>query len=252
MRRAAPEPLDLQRLVEQRRAGTRAAAGRAAGSSPAARPWPRGCPRSRPAASGRSRSSAGARSSSSSARIIARTTGQPVLAHEHVLGAAEADALGAELARRAASSGVSAFARTPRRRISSAQPTTASKSSLICGGTSGTAPRNTSPVPPSIVITSPSANSRLAERDACAPARSMLSASQPGHARLAHAARDDRRVARHAAVRRQHALRPITPWMSSGVVSQRTRIDVLAGRAALARPCRRRARRRRRRRPARR
>ena len=59
----------------------------------------------------------------------------------------------------AASSGLSAFVRTRRRRIPSAHSSTAEKSSLICGGTSGTEPTITSPVPPSIVIVSPSFSS---------------------------------------------------------------------------------------------
>ena len=64
-----------------------------------ARPSPRRSPRSRPAApaaAGRARRGA---PRSSAARIISCTIGQPVRRHEHVLGAAEADALGAELAR---------------------------------------------------------------------------------------------------------------------------------------------------------
>ena len=59
----------------------------------------------------------------------------------------------------AESSALSAFARTFRRRTSSAQASTVSKSSLICGGTSATAPMITRPVPPSIVIVSPSRRS---------------------------------------------------------------------------------------------
>ena len=59
--------------------------------------------------------------------------------HEHVLGAAEADALGPELrAPSAASSGVSAFVRTPSRRSSSAHHRTVSKFSSRSGSTSGT------------------------------------------------------------------------------------------------------------------
>ena len=47
---------------------------------------------------GSSRSRAARRAVSSSARIISWTTGEALLAEEHVLGAAEADALRAELA----------------------------------------------------------------------------------------------------------------------------------------------------------
>ena len=59
----------------------------------------------------------------------------------------------------AASSGVSAFARTRMRLSSSAQPRIVPKFSSIAGGTSGTEPMITSPVPPSIVIRSPAASS---------------------------------------------------------------------------------------------
>ena len=107
---------------------------------------------------------------------------------------------------RRASSGVSAFARTPSRRASSAHAVTAAKSSVICGGTSGTAPWITRPRLPSIEISSPSdtvvpftANRRADSVDA-----KRLDAA---HARLPHAARDDGGVRRHAAVGREHALR---------------------------------------------
>ena len=107
---------------------------------------------------------------------------------------------------RAASSGVSAFARTFSRRRSSAQPSIVSKSSLICGGTSGTAPTITRPVPPSIVISVALAQLVLADaRDARLQVeRERLAA---GHARLAHPARDDRRVRGHAAVGGEDPLR---------------------------------------------
>ena len=132
----------------------------------------------------------------------------------------------------AASSGVSAFARTRRRRSSSAQPRIVPKFSSIAGGTSGTAPTMTRPVPPSIVITSPA-------RSSCSPivtvpaATSIESPSQPAtHGfpipRATTAACD---VMPPCAVSTPRAW--MSPWMSSGVVSQRTRIDVLAGLAAL-------------------
>ena len=99
--RAAADPLAHARRPSppRARAGTRAAAGRAAGSSPAVPPSPRRSPRSRPAgaaAAGRARPR---RSSSFEAMIISLDDGQPVLGDEHVLGAAEADPLRAELAR---------------------------------------------------------------------------------------------------------------------------------------------------------
>ena len=116
-------------------AGTRAAAGRAAGSSPAARPSPRRCPRSRTAGT----AAAGRARRGGSASVVGQDhllhDRQPLVAEEHVLGAAEADPLGAELAgaggvlRRV---GVRAHARGGAR--SSAQPSTVSKSSFSCGG----------------------------------------------------------------------------------------------------------------------
>ena len=72
---------------------------------------------------------------------------QPLLGHEHVLGAAEADALGAELARLGRVRRrvrVRAHAQTPQ---PSAQPRIVSKFSSIAGGTSGTGPTITSPGP---------------------------------------------------------------------------------------------------------
>ena len=79
--------------------------------------------------------------------------------------------------------------------------------------------RDDPPVPPSIVITSPSAN--CAQRSRRSPRAERVAA---GHGRLAHAAGDDGRVRRHPAVRGEDALAQISPWMSSGVVSQRTRM----------------------------
>jgi hypothetical protein len=78
------------------------------------------------------------------ARLV---VGQDHLAHgddavaleEHVLGAAEADALGAELAAVLASSGVSALARTFMRRTLSAQPISVANSPDSSGSSIGTA-----------------------------------------------------------------------------------------------------------------
>ena len=123
---------------------------------------------------------------------------------------------------RVASSGVSAFARTPRRRISSAHVTTCWKSSFTCGGTSGSAPANTSPVEPSSVITSPSANvwppistvrASTSMRIDSAPATQGLPMPRATTAAWL--------VMPPCAVSTPWAA--ITPWMSSGVVSQRTR-----------------------------
>ena len=197
MQRADAARASSRRRRRPRPAGTRAAAGRAAGSSPAAPPSPRRSPRSRPAgtaAAGRARPAVPA---SSSARIISCTTGSRS-SPKNMCSVRQRPIPCAPNSRaRAASSGLSAFARTFSRRNSSAQPRIVSKSSLICGGTSGTSPMNTRPVPPSIVITSPSLQHVAADRRRAALERQAVAA---GDARLAHPARDDRRVRGHAAV----------------------------------------------------
>ena len=79
---------------------------------------------------------------------------------------------------RRAPSGSSAFARTPSRRSSSAQPSTRSKYSLTCASTSGTSSSVTQPRVPSIAIRSPSCTtvpSTLIVR----ASRSIASASAP-------------------------------------------------------------------------
>ena len=125
----------------------------------------------------------------------------------------------------AASSGLSAFARTRSRRIPSAHSSTAEKSSLICGGTSGTEPTITSPVPPSIVIMSPSRSSWPRSRAVFART-STCSASQP----VTQGVPIPRATTAACEVRPPWAVRiPAActiPWKSSGVVSQRTRITL--------------------------
>ena len=109
---------------------------------------------------------------------------------------------------RRASSGVSAFVRTPSVRSSSAQPSTVSNWSDTSGSSSGTSSAVTTPALPSIAIMSPSLSFvpfTLSVR-AC---RSMSSALRPGHARLAHPARHERRVARLAALGGEDALRGV-------------------------------------------
>ena len=127
---------------------------------------------------GRIRSSAARRPSSESAMIISRITGSRSSAmnmcsvrHRPIPWAPSSRAL-------AASSGVSALACTRRRRSSSAHWRIVWKSSLICGGTSGASPSMTRPVPPSIVITSPS-GSTCPAIVAVPAAASSVSASQP-------------------------------------------------------------------------
>ena len=172
---------------------------------------------------GRSRSSAERRSSSLDAMIISRTTGSRSSAmnmcsvrQRPIPSAPNSRAL-------AASSGVSAFVRTFSRRRASAQPSTVSKSSLMSGGISVTSPTITSPVPPSIVSVSPSFNV-VPFRDMVFASLSSESASQPAtHGlpipRATTAAWD---VMPPWAVRIPCAA--IIPWMSSGVVSHRTRM----------------------------
>ena len=104
----------------------------------------------------------------------------------------------------AASSGVSAFARTRRRRRSSAQSRIVPKFSSIAGGTSGTEPTITRPVPPSTVSWSPSRSSTLADPER---ARGHVDRERlaPGDAGLPHPAGDDGRVRGHPAVRGEDA-----------------------------------------------
>ena len=105
----------------------------------------------------------------------------------------------------AASSGVSAFARTLRRRTSSAQPRIVSKFSLICGGTRSTSSRITLPV--AAVDRDHVALGELRAADRERPAREIdrepLAARD---ARLSHPARDDGGVRGHPAVRGEDAL----------------------------------------------
>ena len=106
---------------------------------------------------------------------------------------------------RRASSGVSAFARTPSRRTSSAQPSTVSKFGSTCGSVSGTSSAETRPVEPSIAIRSPSAQLHVAHPQHV-PLEVDPQRRRAGHARLAHAARDQRGVRRLAALGGQDAL----------------------------------------------
>ena len=81
---------------------------------------------------------------------------QPV-AEEHVLGAAEADALRAELARLEPRPRAGRRWRAPSScGSSSAQPSTMPNGPVGSGVTTGTSPTTTSPVPPLIEMTSPS------------------------------------------------------------------------------------------------
>ena len=205
-------------------AGTRAAAGRAGGSSPAGPPSPRRSPRSRTAASAAAGRARCAGPSSSRAMIISCTTGSRS-SPKNMCSVRQRPMPCAPNSRaRAASSGVSAFARTFSRRTSSAQPSTVWKSSLICGGTRRTGPTITRPVPPSIVSSSPSRSVVLADRRRRAPSGRSRGASQPATHGLPipRATTAACEVMPPCTVRIPFAA--IIPWMSSGVVSQRTRI----------------------------
>ena len=180
-------------------------------------------PSKSPCCIGRSRSRALRRPSSPSAMIISRTTGRRSAAMNMCSVRQRPIPCAPNSRARSASSGVSAFARTFRRRTASAQPRIVSKSSFSCGGTSGTSPIMTRPLEPSIVIVSPSASSvpPIAARFAAA---STLSSSQPAM----HGFPIPRATTAACEVMPPWAVRipcaAIIPWMSSGVVSQRTRI----------------------------
>ena len=104
-----------------------------------------------------------------------------------------------------ASRGMSALVRTPSVRTSSAHFMSVPKSPLTSGSLVGTLPRMTRPVPPSMVMKSPSFTVYL-------PTIELLRLEvhadglAAGDAGLAHAAGDHGRVGRHAAARRQDAL----------------------------------------------
>ena len=107
-----------------------------------------------------------------------------------------------------ASAGVSALARTPSRRISSAHASTRSKRALRPGSTSGTSSRVTMPVLPSIAIRSPAPITTVAHPDH-AGAQIDLQLSGSDHRRTAHPARDERRVRRLAALGGEDAARGV-------------------------------------------
>ena len=126
--------------------------------------------------------------------------GLAVRGHEHVLGPAEPDALGAELAGLGGVLGRVGVGAHAERRSSSAQPSTVSNWSDTSGSSSGTSSAVTTPALPSIAIRSPS-HSFVPFTLTVFASRSMSSA-RAGHARLAHAARHERRVAGLAALAR--------------------------------------------------
>ena len=151
----------------------------------------------------------------------------------------------------AASSGVSAFARTPSRRTSSAQPVSVSKSSFSCGGTSGSAPQDH--LAAAAVDRDRVALAYVAPVDRERPRLERRSGAARRPPRTAcPSAGDHRRVRGHAAAGGQHALR-----LDHAVDVVRRRLPAhqdhgLARPCRAPRRCRRRTRRRRPRRPARR
>ena len=159
--------------------------------------------------------------------------GQDHLAHgddavgveEHVLGAAEADALGAEAARRARRRAACRRWRArPCVRTSSAQPIRVAKSPDSSGWMVGTSPSMTSPVEPSMVMTSPAFTTCSRDRDGawrdsrCADRRRRRRRRRP----MPRATTAAWLVMPPRAVRMPSAA--CMPWMSSGLVSMRTRI----------------------------
>ena len=186
-------------------------AGRAAGSSPAARAIALNSPSKSSCWSGSSSSSA------SRALLLALGhdhlphLGLAVARHEHVLGAAQADALGAELARLGARPrGCRRWCARPRVRSSSAHPSTVwncvadtsgSSSSHVVGGDHAGAAVDRRSVSPSPSSVSPT-------RTVLA-IRSISSVAGSRHARLSHPARHQRGVAGLAALRGEDALRGV-------------------------------------------
>ena len=134
-----PSPRRPRRSPRRRAAGTRAAADRAGGSSPAGRSMISNSSTKSPRCIGRSLASAARRPFSSSARIISRTARMRSLLEEHVLGAAEPDALGAELHARRARRAACRHWRAPSSlRTLSAQPIRVANSPDSAGSSIGT------------------------------------------------------------------------------------------------------------------
>ena len=106
----------------------------------------------------------------------------------------------------AASAGVSALARTFRRRTSSAQAISSAKSPESSGWTVGTSPSMTSPVPPSMVMKLAVLHHHAAHRQRAGAVLVDAHVAGAGDAGLAHAARHHGGVAGHAAARGQDAL----------------------------------------------
>ena len=204
--RAAPGSARASRRRSPPRAaaGTRAAADRAAGSSPESPAIASKIPSKSPCCRGSNRSSAERRSSSSRARIISRTIGSRPSAmnmcsvrQRPMPSAPNSRAL-------AASSGVSAFARTRMRLSSSAQPE--DRPEVLVDRRGNERNRADDHVAGAAVDRDHVSRSELAladlDRARLVVDREPFAARD---ARLAHATRDDRGVRGHPAVRGQDA-----------------------------------------------
>ena len=124
-----------------------------------------------------------------------------------MLGTAKADALGAERTRQLRVLGLSALARTPSVRNSSAHSRMVSRSPVSSGITKSTAPRTTMPEVPSIEIISPSRMTRsVPAMEASLRSASILRTSTPHTQGSAHAAGDDGGVGGLSAVGGEDAL----------------------------------------------
>ena len=162
---------------------------------------------------------------SSSAMIICAHRADALGVEEHVLGAAQPDALGAELARGLGVErrfGVGAHAHAGG--TASAQSISVAKSPDSSGSTIGTAPTNTSPVAPSSVMISPACTVvprgrqrlRVVVDARCSPAPATQGRPMPRATTAAWLVMPPRVV--------RMPLAACMPWMSSGLVSMRTRI----------------------------
>ena len=135
------------------------------------------------------------RPASSSARIIWRTGGDALGVEEHVLGAAQADALGAELAGHAAVGGRVGIGADLHAAELVGPGHERGEVADQLGLDVGTSPAMTSPVDPSSVMMSPSLTVAARRCAACARRMSMSRRRSPATQGMAHAARDDGRMA---------------------------------------------------------
>ena len=201
----APASLDL---LVGRAAGTRAAADRAGGSSPAGPPWSRRCRRSPRAASAAAWRAPLAAAFASSARIISRTATMRSASknmcsvRQRPMPSAPKLARGARR-RPACRRWCARFRRADL--VGPAHQRRRNRRTARAGRV-GTAPRMTSPVAPSMVMIVAALDRDVAHRQRAAPCVVDAQRAGAGDAGLAHAARHHGRVAGHAAARGQDAL----------------------------------------------